>query len=69
LEGAGFEIVDLGMDVPAAKSAEAAQSSGANIVGVSALLTTTMQSMCSTNEAREDMGVRNQVKVMIGGRL
>jgi 5-methyltetrahydrofolate--homocysteine methyltransferase len=67
LEGAGFEIVDLGTDVPPAKFAEVARSSGANIVGMSALLTTTMQNMRSTIEALEDLGVRGQVKVMIGG--
>jgi 5-methyltetrahydrofolate--homocysteine methyltransferase len=67
LEGAGFEIVDLGTDVPPAKFAEAAWTSGANIVGISALLTTTMGNMRSTIEALEDMGVHGQVKVMIGG--
>lgn len=67
LEGAGFEIVDLGTDVPPAKFAEVARSSGANIVGLSALLTTTMQNMRATLEALEDMGIRQQVKVMIGG--
>lgn len=67
LEGAGFEIVDLGTDVPPAKFAEAAWTSGANIVGMSALLTTTMGNMRSTIEALEDMGVHGQVKVMIGG--
>ncbi len=67
LEGAGFEIVDLGTDVPPAKFAEVARSSGANIVGLSALLTTTMQNMRATVEALEDMGIRQQVKVMIGG--
>lgn len=67
LEGAGFEIVDLGTDVAPAKFAEAARSSGANIVGLSALLTTTMQNMRATLEALEDLGIRQQVKVMIGG--
>ncbi len=67
LEGAGFEIVDLGTDVAPAKFAEVARSSGANIVGLSALLTTTMQNMRATLEALEDVGIRQQVKVMIGG--
>jgi 5-methyltetrahydrofolate--homocysteine methyltransferase len=67
LEGAGFEIVDLGTDVPPAKFAEAARASGARIIGMSALLTTTMRNMHSTIEALEDLGVRGQVKVMIGG--
>jgi 5-methyltetrahydrofolate--homocysteine methyltransferase len=67
LEGAGFEVIDLGTDVPPAKFAEEARSSGADIVGLSALLTTTMRGMRSTIEALEDLGVRNQVKVMVGG--
>jgi len=67
LEGAGFEIVDLGTDVPPAKFAEVARSSGANIVGMLALLTATMQNVRATIEALEDLGVRGQVKVMIGG--
>lgn len=67
LEGAGFEIIDLGTDVPPAKFAETARANGANIVGLSALLTTTMQNMRATIEALEDLGVRQQVKVMIGG--
>jgi len=67
LQGTGFEVIDLGTDVPAAKFAEAACTSGANIVGLSALLTTTMQGMRSTIEALEDMGLRNQVKVIVGG--
>jgi 5-methyltetrahydrofolate--homocysteine methyltransferase len=67
LEGTGFEIVDLGTDVAPAKFAEAVRSSGATLVGMSALLTTTMQNMRSTIEALEDLGVRGQVKVMVGG--
>jgi len=67
LEGAGFEVIDLGVDVPPAKFAEAVRSNSANIVALSALLTTTMQNMHSTIEALDDMGIRDQVKVMIGG--
>ncbi len=67
LEGAGFEVIDLGTDVAPAKFAEAVRANGADILGLSALLTTTMQAMRSTLEALEDMGVRQQVKVMIGG--
>jgi 5-methyltetrahydrofolate--homocysteine methyltransferase len=67
LEGSGFEIIDLGTDVAPARFAEAVRTSSANIVGLSALLTTTMENMRSTMEALEDIGVRNQVKVMIGG--
>ena len=67
LEGAGFEIVDLGTDVPPAKFAEAARSNRADLVCLSALLTTTMQNMRFTIEALEDLGIRDQVKVMVGG--
>ncbi|OGO46014.1 MAG: methyltransferase [Chloroflexi bacterium RBG_16_64_43] len=67
LEGAGFEIIDLGTDVPPEKFASVARESGANLVGMSALLTTTMKNMKSVIEALEDVGVRQKVKVMIGG--
>jgi len=67
LEGAGFEVIDLGTDVPPARFAEVVREQGARLVGLSALLTTTMQNMKSTIEALEDLGVRDQVKVMVGG--
>ena len=67
LEGAGFEVIDLGTDVPPARFAEAARTSAAGLIGLSALLTTTMQNMRSTIEALEDVGIRNQVRVMVGG--
>jgi 5-methyltetrahydrofolate--homocysteine methyltransferase len=67
LEGAGFEVVDLGTDVPPERFAAEARQSGAQLVGLSALLTTTMVNMRSTIEAIEDLGIRKQVKVMIGG--
>jgi 5-methyltetrahydrofolate--homocysteine methyltransferase len=67
LEGAGFEIIDLGTDVPPQKFGEAVREHGAEIVGMSALLTTTMQAMRSTIEAMDDMGVRDEVKIIIGG--
>lgn len=67
LEGAGFEVIDLGTDVPPARFAEAVREHGAQLVGLSALLTTTMQSMRSTIEALEDLGVRGQVRLMVGG--
>ena len=67
LEGAGFEIIDLGTDVPPVRFAEAVREHGAQLVGLSALLTTTMQSMRSTIEALEDLGIRGRVKVMVGG--
>jgi 5-methyltetrahydrofolate--homocysteine methyltransferase len=67
LEGGGFEIIDLGSDVSPEKFVEAVKSSGANIVALSALLTVTMPSMKSTIEALKAAGVRDQVKVMVGG--
>lgn len=66
LEGAGFEIIDLGVDVPPEKFLEAARS-GANIIGLSALLTTTMRSMETVIHALEDAGLRNNIKVIVGG--
>src|SRR4030067_837095 len=67
LEGAGFEIIDLGTDVAPEKFASVARESGANLVGMSALLTTTMKNMKSVIEALEDVGERQKGKVMIGG--
>jgi 5-methyltetrahydrofolate--homocysteine methyltransferase len=67
LQGAGFEIIDLGTDVPPTKFAEAVRDTGAGIVGMSALLTTTMRNMRSVVEVLEDMGIRDKVKVMVGG--
>jgi 5-methyltetrahydrofolate--homocysteine methyltransferase len=67
LEGAAFEIVDLGSDVSPEKFVEAVQTSGAHIVAMSALLTTTMPNMKTTIDALEAAGVRDKVKVIIGG--
>jgi 5-methyltetrahydrofolate--homocysteine methyltransferase len=67
LEGAGFEVTDLGVDVAPEKFAEAAQEHQAQIVALSALLTTTMTMMKDTVAAMCEAGVRDQVKVMIGG--
>ena len=66
MEGAGFEIMDLGTDVAPDKFVEAAQN-GANIIGLSALLTTTMPSMEGTVKAIQDAGLRDKVKIIIGG--
>lgn len=67
LKGAGFEIVDLGVDVSAAKFVEGAQKHNANVMGLSALLTTTMRSMKETMDLLRDKGLREKVKVMVGG--
>jgi 5-methyltetrahydrofolate--homocysteine methyltransferase len=67
LEGAGFEVADLGTDVTAAKFVAEAQSRNAQIVALSALLTTTMPAMRSTVEEFAKAGVRDKVKIIIGG--
>ncbi len=67
LEGAAFDIVDLGCDVSPEKFVEAVKSSGANLIAMSALLTTTMPNMKATIEALKTAGLRDQVKVMVGG--
>ena len=67
LEGAGYEIIDLGVDVPPEKFIEAIQKSDAQLVGLSALLTTTIPMIGNTVRAMESAGVRDQVKVMVGG--
>ena len=67
LEGGGFEIQDLGTDVPPDKFVEAVKAGGVDIVGLSALLTTTMPNMKTIIEALKASGVREQVKVIIGG--
>jgi 5-methyltetrahydrofolate--homocysteine methyltransferase len=67
LEGGGFEVFDLGVNVAPEKFIETVKQKGANIIAMSALLTTTMPSMKTTIEALKQAGVRNQVKVLIGG--
>ena len=67
LEGAGFEVVDIGADVSPEKFVEAVREEKPNLVGLSALLTTTMQNMQATIEALKMAGIRDQVKVIIGG--
>ena len=67
LEGAAFEIVDLGVDVPPEKFVEAVKAHQPKLVGLSALLTTTMPSMRTTIDALKAAGVRDQVKVIVGG--
>ena len=67
LEGGGFEVIDLGADVPPQKFIEAIQQSDANIVGLSALLTVTMPMMKTIIDALAEAGLRDKVKVMVGG--
>jgi len=63
----GFRVHDLGVDVPGEKFAAQARELGADIVGMSALLTTTMRNQKSVVEALEKAGLRSQVKIMVGG--
>ena len=67
LEGGGFEVIDLGADVSPEKFAAAVKEREANIVCLSALLTVTMPSMKTTIEALKSAGVRDRIKVLIGG--
>ncbi|MBL7083164.1 MAG: corrinoid protein [Candidatus Aminicenantes bacterium] len=67
LKGAGFEVIDLGADVPKEKFLEYVKKERADIVGMSALLTTTMVSMKETIQTLKDAGLRDNVKVIIGG--
>src|ERR1700740_3191369 len=67
LEGAGFKVVNLGRDVAPEKFVAAVEEHGANIVGISALMTTTMPAMKRTIDALAKAGIRDRVKVMIGG--
>jgi len=67
LEGGGFEIIDLGADVSPEKFVTAVQEKGANLICLSALLTVTMPSMKNTIEALRNAGVREKVKVLVGG--
>jgi 5-methyltetrahydrofolate--homocysteine methyltransferase len=67
LEGAGFEVIDLGSDVSPDKFVETVRERQPQVVAMSALLTTTMPSMGVTIKALQEAGLRNQVKVIIGG--
>lgn len=67
LEGAGFEVIDLGLDVAPDKFVAAVQTHRPQVVGMSALLSTTMSGMGNTIQAIKDAGLRDQVKIMVGG--
>lgn len=67
MEGVGFEIIDIGTDVSPEKFVEAVRESGAQVVALSALLTTTMANMPNTIKAFEEAGLRDTVKIMVGG--
>jgi len=67
LEGGGFEVTDLGVNVPPERFVQTAREKNAQVVGLSALLTTTMPAMKATIDALRAAGLRGKVKVMIGG--
>lgn len=67
LEGAGFEIMDLGTDVSPESFVDAVKNEGVDLVAMSALLTTTMPNMKTTLDALQEAGVRDKVRVMVGG--
>jgi len=67
LEGAGFEVIDLGVDVTTDKFVEAVKEHKPNIIGMSALLTTTMVNMVEVIKALDVTGLRDKVKIMVGG--
>ncbi|MDD3925837.1 MAG: corrinoid protein [bacterium] len=67
LEGAGFDVNDLGIDVTADKFVEVVKDGSVDVIAMSALLTTTMPSMADTIKALEAAGLRDKVKIMIGG--
>jgi 5-methyltetrahydrofolate--homocysteine methyltransferase len=67
LEGAGFDVIDLGVNVPPAKFVQTVREREATIVALSALLTTTMPSMRTTIQGLKEAGLRDRVKVLVGG--
>lgn len=67
LEGSGFKVIDLGINVTPADFARAVEENNANIIGMSALLTTTMPKMKQTIDHLVSAGLRNRVKVLVGG--
>lgn len=69
LSGAGFEVIDLGIDVPPQKFIEAAVREKAQLIGMSALLTVTMPSMKDTIDELKKAGLETEIKTMIGGAV
>jgi 5-methyltetrahydrofolate--homocysteine methyltransferase len=67
LEGAGFEVTDLGIDTPPARFVEAVRTKQPKIIGMAAMLTTTMPVMKTVIEALAEAGLRDKVKVIVGG--
>jgi len=69
LKGAGFAIIDLGVDVPPQRFVEGTQAEGAKLICISSLITTSMPYMKTTIEALESAGLKGQVKTMVGGAV
>lgn len=67
LKGAGFEVIDLGSDVPADRFVDTAAAEGASVIGLSALLTTTMTGMKNVVDLVRERGLDNDIKVIVGG--
>ena len=67
LKGAGFEVIDLGNNVPPEKFIETAKRENADVIGMSALLTTTMTAMKKVIDLLKEQGLSNKIKVIIGG--
>ena len=67
MESGGMEVIDIGIDVPPEKFAEAVKENKPHVVGMSALLTTTMLAMKDTIEVLKEEGLRDSVKIMVGG--
>jgi 5-methyltetrahydrofolate--homocysteine methyltransferase len=67
LQGAGFEVIDLGVDLSAEKVVEEVKKSKPDILGMSALLTTTMPEIKTVIEVLKEQGIRDSVKIMVGG--
>jgi 5-methyltetrahydrofolate--homocysteine methyltransferase len=67
LKGAGFDVIDLGNDVPPEKFVETAMENGATVIGMSALLTTTMMVMKKVVELLDEKGMKGKIKIIVGG--
>ena len=67
MEGAGFKVIDLGVDVPADKFVEEVKKQNPDILGMSALLTVTMQEMAEIIEVLNEAGLKEKIKIMVGG--
>ena len=67
IKGAGFEVIDLGNDVPAERFISVAREENAHVIGMSALLTTTMSTMKEVVDLAKDCGLYGKIKIMVGG--